>query len=153
MAEKGFDVFLLDMPFHFAIFDMNAANDIIKNYSYSSYYVGGHSLGGAMVANYAAKNASKLDGLLLLAAYPTKDLSSTDLTVLTIYGENDGVLNRNKIETGRTLMPKDSYEYEINGGNHAQFGSYGKQKNDNDATISSKVQIEETIGFIVKHFN
>lgn len=30
MAEKGFDVFLLDMPFHFAIFDMNAANDIIK---------------------------------------------------------------------------------------------------------------------------
>ncbi len=153
MAEKGFDVFLLDMPFHFAIFDMNAANDIIKNYSYSSYYVGGHSLGGAMAANYAAKNASKLDGLLLLAAYPTKDLSSTDLTVLTIYGENDGVLNRNKIETGRTLMPKDSYEYEINGGNHAQFGSYGKQKNDNDATISSKVQIEETIGFIVKHFN
>lgn len=110
-------------------------------------------MGGAMAANYAAKNASKLDGLLLLAAYPTKDLSSTDLTVLTIYGENDGVLNRNKIETGRTLMPKDSYEYEINGGNHAQFGSYGKQKNDNDATISSKVQIEETIGFIVKHFN
>lgn len=153
MAEKGFDVFLLDMPFHFAIFDINAANDIIKNYSYSSYYVGGHSLGGAMAANYAAKNASKLDGLLLLAAYQTKNLSSTDLTVLTIYGENDGVLNRNKIETGRTLMPKDSYEYEINGGNHAQFGSYGKQKNDNDATISSKVQIEETIGFIVKHFN
>ena len=32
MAEKGFDVLLLDMPFHFAIFDMNAANDIIKNY-------------------------------------------------------------------------------------------------------------------------
>lgn len=28
MAEKGFDVFLLDMPFHFAIFDMNAAKKL-----------------------------------------------------------------------------------------------------------------------------
>lgn len=152
MAENGYDVFLIDMPFHFAIFDSNAADDIIEKYNYESYYIAGHSLGGAMAANYAAKNANKIKGLLLLAAYPTKDLSSTNLTVLTIYGENDGVLNRKKVEEGRSLMPKSNFEYVISGGNHAQFGSYGKQKKDNDATISSSKQIDETINFIINKF-
>lgn len=106
-----------------------------------------------MAANYAYKNASKLKGLLLLAAYSTKDLSDTNLTVSSIYGENDGVLNRGKVEAGRALMPTSYYEYIIQGGNHAQFGSYGKQKKDNDASISAASQIEETVSFIDKNFN
>lgn len=153
IAKSGYDVFLIDMPFHFAIFGVNKADKIIENYNYESYYIAGHSLGGAMAANYAYKNASKLKGLLLLAAYSTKDLSDTNLIVLSIYGENDGVLNRGKVEAGRALMPTSYYEYIIQGGNHAQFGSYGKQKKDNDASISTASQIEETVSFIDKNFN
>lgn len=41
----------------------------------NSWYVGGHSLGGAMAASYAAKHTDELDGLVLLAAYSTADLT------------------------------------------------------------------------------
>lgn len=152
LAQEGYDVFLIDMPWRFALFDINAADDIIAEYEYESYYLGGHSLGGAMAANYAAANYEKLKGLLMLASYPTKDLTMSDIKALSIYGENDGVLNRKKIEEGRKYLPKSNWEYMILGGNHAQFASYGKQKKDNDPTISMLDQIKDTINLVKKHF-
>lgn len=76
IADKGTDVFLVRMPLNFAFLDMNAAESIIgsNEYHYSHWYVGGHSLGGAMAAVYAADHTSELDGLVVLAAYPTKSL-------------------------------------------------------------------------------
>lgn len=68
--------------------------------------------------------------------------------VLTVYGSEDGVLNRSNLEKGRSLLPKDSREMCIPGGNHAQFGSYGKQKGDGLAEISG----EEQIGITAEEF-
>ena len=45
-------------------------------YSYEKWYLSGHSLGGAMIANYAAKDTS-IAGLILLAAYLTKNLAQS----------------------------------------------------------------------------
>lgn len=148
LAESGVDCFLVDMPFHMAFFGMNRAETLLENYDYDGWYLGGHSLGGAMVASFAAKHTDEIDGLLLLAAYTTKDLSDTDLMVLTVYGSEDGVLNRSNLEKGRSLLPKDSREMCILGGNHAQFGSYGKQKGDGLAEISG----EEQIGITAEEF-
>jgi len=33
----------------------------------------------------------------------------------------------------------------IEGGNHAQFGSYGPQPGDNEATISAQEQLDQTV--------
>ncbi|MCD8103450.1 MAG: alpha/beta hydrolase, partial [Lachnospiraceae bacterium] len=71
-----------------AIFGINRADDVMEGYDYEHWYIPGHSLGGAMAASYAAGNTDKLDGVILLAAYATKDLG--DLAVLSIYGSNDG---------------------------------------------------------------
>ena len=145
LAENGVDCFLVDMPFHMAFFGINRAEKIMEDYSYDNWYLGGHSLGGAMAANFAADHTDELTGLLLLAAYPTRDLSASDLSVLTVYGSEDGVLNMDKVIAGRKLLPADSTEVCIEGGNHARFGSYGEQKGDGTAKISANEQWEKTV--------
>lgn len=145
LAENGIDSFLVDMPCHMAFFGMNRAEKIMKEYDYDTWYLGGHSLGGAMIASAAAEHTEQVDGLLLLAAYTTKDLSKSDMKVITIYGSEDGVLNMDEIKEGRKLLPDGSVEKCIEGGNHAQFGSYGEQKSDGEAKISGEDQIEETV--------
>ena len=68
LAEKGIDVCLVKMPFHLAIFGMNAAERVMKEHPCDRWYIGGHSLGGAIAAAFAEKH--DLDGVILLAAYP-----------------------------------------------------------------------------------
>ena len=139
------------MPFNLAVFDAEAALDIMKEYTQiKRWYIGGHSLGGAMAANFAAENSDKFKGIILLASYPTKDLSSSNLHVLSIYGSNDQVLNLDKYNKYRILMPTEFTETSIEGGNHAQFGDYGLQKGDREATISAGEQWEITSSEVLK---
>ena len=144
LAEDGTDVFLVKMPCNLAFLGMNTADDIISAYDYDNWYLAGHSLGGAMIANYAAgkleSGVTNIKGLLLLAAYPTKSLDYDDFSVLTIYGSEDNVVNLSNIESGRDFMPQNAKEFVIDGGNHAQFGCYGAQKGDREATISAEEQ-------------
>lgn len=156
IAKEGYLCILVKMPFNLAVFDMNAAEEYMDTYdTIKNWYVGGHSLGGAMAAEFAAKNSDKLTGLVLLGAYPASDLSSSSLKVLSMYGSMDQVMNREKFEAGLKLMPKEHEEFEIAGGNHAQFGSYGKQKGDGEAVVSQEEQqntaAKEISGFMSKN--
>lgn len=145
IAENGTDVFLLKMPCNLAFLGMNRADDIIRGYEYGHWYLGGHSLGGAMAAAYASEHLDSLNGLVLLASYPTKSLQAEGFSVLYIYGSEDGVLHMEKVEQGRAYMPDDYIEICIQGGNHAQFGNYGEQKKDGVATLSRKEQQRKTV--------
>ena len=71
LASEGMDVCLVQMPFHLALFGMNKADQVMEEHSYDSWYIGGHSLGGAAAAMYASEHGDKLSGIVLLAAYPT----------------------------------------------------------------------------------
>lgn len=150
LASQGVDCFLLKMPCNLAIFGSNRAQAVMDNYDYEHWYLAGHSLGGAMAASYAAGHLEELDGLVLLAAYPTKSLAADDFCVLTLYGSEDGVLAMDKVEAGRAFMPADYTELCIQGGNHAQFGSYGAQDGDGTATISAEEQRGQTVEAIVE---
>ncbi len=97
-----------------------------------------------MAANYAAAHSEDYDGLILLAAYSTKDLTQTRLRVLSVYGSEDGVLNREAYEKNRSNLPADITEIILDGGCHAQFGSYGPQDADDIPTISGEEQIRQT---------
>ena len=101
------------------------------------------------VVDYVEDHTDGSRGLLLLAAYPTKDLSTSDMSVVTVYGSEDGVLNMDKIVAGRELMPQDYKEVCIEGGNHAQFGSYGTQKGDGTAAIPAEEQWARTVEVFV----
>ena len=149
LAERGIDCFLIKMPCNLAFFGQNKAKKIMDSYEYDQWYLSGHSLGGAMASSYASGHMESLDGLVLLAAYPTKSLKSDSFSVLSIYGSEDGVLNMEKVEEGKGKMPADYTEICIEGGNHAQFGNYGEQKGDHTAGISRKEQQKQTVDAIL----
>ena len=150
MAEQGVDCFLVEMPFHLAILGMNKAGKIMENYDYDNWYLAGHSLGGAMAANYVADNMEEFAGLILLAAYPTKALMSEDLKVLSVYGDKDGVLNKEKVDAGAELVPEYYREISLDGANHAGFGNYGPQEGDGEATMEREKQQEMTGDYIME---
>ena len=145
LADEGILCVLVKMPCNLAVLDTNAADGIPEEFpEVDSWYIGGHSLGGAIAASYAAKHVDELDGLILLAAYSTADLTDSGLQVFSAYGSEDGVLNRGKYETNRANLPADTVEMLINGGCHAGFGSYGPQTGDGTPTISAEDQQQQT---------
>ena len=149
LAEQGADCFLVEMPCNLAMFGMNKAGDLMESYDYENWYLAGHSLGGAMGASYVSEHLEEFSGMILLAAYPTKSLKAENFKVLSIYGSEDAVLNMEKLEEGRALMPEDYTEICIEGGNHAQFGAYGFQKGDGTAMITAEEQVQQTVEAIL----
>lgn len=150
-AENGILCVLVEMPFNLAVLDINAADGIQKEYpEIENWYIGGHSLGGSMAASYLANNAEDYEGLILLGSYSTADLSDTDLDVLSVFGSEDTVMNREKYEENKSNLPSDFTEYVIEGGCHAYFGMYGAQDGDGVPTITNEEQIRLTVENIVK---
>lgn len=139
IASRGYLVIIARMPFNLAVFNANAASNIIAHYpEIKVWTIGGHSLGGTMAAQFAYYHPLVIRGLALWAAYPASgtDLSNSDIKVLTIRGTNDGLVSAIQIDESLARLPQDTISVEIVGGNHAQFGFYGNQPGDHEATIS-----------------
>lgn len=144
-AEQGLLCALVRMPGNLAVLDANAADGLPEKHpEITTWYITGHSLGGAMAANYAAAHSDEYSGLILLAAYSTKDLTQTSLRVLSVYGSEDGVMNRESYKKNWANLPADTTEVILEGGCHAQFGSYGPQEGDGTPAISGEEQIRQT---------
>ena len=149
VAENGTMCILVKMPLELAVFWPNAAADVMGDFpQVSRWILSGHSLGGAMAADYAAKHGEKIAALVLLGAYPTRQLPAS-IPVLSIRGSEDGILNRTRYETGRTLA-ENFREQLIPGGNHAYFGNYGEQKGDGKASVAPEEQRAVTVREIAK---
>ena len=143
MAERGIYCVLVEMPYNLAVLDINAADRVIASHpEIEKWYIGGHSLGGSMAASYAAANKSKIEGVFLLGSYSTVDLTHT--RVITVYGTEDGIMNRSSFELYKSNLPSGAIELEIHGANHAYFGFYGEQAGDGTSEISRIEQIEIT---------
>lgn len=147
LADEGITVVLMEMPFNMAIFDVDAAEDVWEVSDeievleeISQWYMMGHSMGGGMASSYASDNEDKIDGLILIGAYVYGDYPTEK--ALTIYGTFNDNLEENIDYTDNIVI--------IEGGNHAQYGNYGKQDGDPDATISDVEQQEITVDAIVE---
>lgn len=144
-AEHGILCILLEMPFNLAVLDMNAADEIRGQFpEVKNWYLGGHSLGGSMAASYVSKNTDDFNGLVLLGSYSTANISDSNIKVLSIYGSEDNVLNKENYEENRRNLPKNFTEFIIDGGCHAYFGMYGSQDGDGFPTITNEEQIRIT---------
>lgn len=153
LSEHDIFCVIVKMPFNLAVLNSNAASGIITRFPEVQHWtIGGHSLGGVMAADYAVKNTDQISGLVLLASYPATDLSQSSLTVLSIYGSQDHVLNVSSLEAAKALMPASFSDIIIAGGNHGQFGDYGHQAGDGTATISAQQQLDQTTEAILKLF-
>lgn len=103
-----------------------------------------------MSSEYAVKNPSRIKGVILLGAYTSGDLKNTDLRLLSIYGSEDKILNREALENSKTKEPRDTTIKLLQGGNHAYFGNYKDQKGDGIAYITNDEQQNLTSDIIVQ---
>ena len=151
LAEKGVLCILIPMPFNLAVLDMNAAKGMTDKYpEIDNWYIGGHSLGGSMAASFVADNSDNFDGLILLGSYSTAEVT---LPVLSVYGSEDQVLNREKYDKYKSNINSSLTETVIDGGCHAYFGMYGAQDGDGTPSVSNEEQIHLTVEEIIKFIN
>lgn len=92
-----------------------------------------------------------IGGIVFWASYPADNtLKGKNIKVLSIYGSKDGLSTTREIESSRNLLPTDAIFVQIEGGNHSQFGSYGFQPSDGQATISPEEQWVQIVDATVK---
>ncbi|MDK2802942.1 MAG: alpha/beta hydrolase [Oscillospiraceae bacterium] len=144
LAKEGITSVLIKMPFNLAVFDINAADRVYEKFNdINNWYIGGHSLGGAMASSYISKNQDKLSGLILMGAYPLED---NDIPMISLYGSHDDIINKQKLKLSKNKI-------EILGGNHGYFGNYSEQKGDGKSTISRDEQQQKSVSYIIEFIN
>lgn len=153
LADEGLTVAIPSVRLNLALLDSNKADEFINESDIDSWYIGGHSLGGVAAAMYADQSPEQVSGLLFLASYPAADLSDQSFPVLSIFAENDGLTSEEDIQESASSLPDQTTFSEIAGGNHAQFGMYGPQSGDNDATIPALEQQHAIADSILKWVN
>lgn len=146
VREANVTVVIPRMPLNLAIFDYLGARSGLSPSAATvamdefpaivDWYVGGHSLGGAMACRYARDNAEKLDGLVLYGAYCDRDISDSGLRVLSVVGEADTVLDWEAYDENLANLPDSATIAAIDRMNHSQFGRYTGQPGDEPAPTS-----------------
>jgi hypothetical protein len=147
IAEEGYLVVVAPMPLNLAVFGIGRAQRALDAFpEIDAWAVGGHSLGGSMASEFAAREPDGISGLVLLASYPASstDLSDTALTALSLRGTNDGLVTEQDVKDAQLRLPPRSESITIDGGNHAGFGSYGEQAGDGGSTLPAGAQASIT---------
>lgn len=154
ISKKGYKVIITPMTLNLAVLNSDKATSVIKEHQNTETWImAGHSLGGSMAAKYSSENPGKIAGLIMLAAYPpdNSNLKNKNLSAISIYGTKDEIIDKDKVESNKDLLPKDRVIKVIQGGNHAQFGSYGEQSGDGLAGISWDRQQNITLNVILNY--
>ena len=159
------------MPSNLAVINNTKGARLFDEYPNTKrWIIAGHSLGGAMATTMIEKFPDQLKALIYLAAYPANDkVKDYTGSVLSISAENDGLTTPTDIQNRMSDLP-EAYEmnsildfpndvkaktlyYQIEGGNHAQFGNYGEQDDDNEASITREQQQSQMVELISNYLN
>jgi len=135
LALEGYNVTIVKVLFNLAILTPNTAKKYIDDTMDNAII--GHSLGG-VVASMVASGNENTDKIILLGSYPIKDIKGQDSLIIT--AEHDDAMDQEKFNASLQYVNGENTIYNIDGGNHAQFGWYGIQKGDGTAEISTLVQ-------------
>jgi hypothetical protein len=171
-VNPGLMVVVVKMPANLAVFNPDKALDLQDELPPAKrWLISGHSLGGAMACKSTDGNRNAFDAVILMGAYADDqdNISDWPNPVLSISAEFDGLATANDLTAAEYLLPPpyhmtsttdfsmplsvQTFYYEIPGGNHAQFGNYGKQENDGQATISAREQHMIMIDIISQFIN
>ncbi len=148
LAEEGHSVVLVELPFRMArtaeaelqVFEKaQAATQAID--PDRPWVLAGHSRGAAIATRLIARQPTAFDGVVLIGTtHPRMDLTRLNIPLLKVGGSNDCVAPRARSEEAKDLLPPQTEWVWIEGANHAQFGWYGSQLGDCDASISRDEQ-------------
>jgi len=148
IASEGYLVVVPEMPLNIAAFRPNIADKIIAAHpEIDRWVISGHSVGGAMAAQYTHTRSENIAGLVIWASYPPDkaDLSSLGIPVTLIYGSRETRVTDSSIAERQHLLPADTVFVRIEGGDHHQFGSYEIDPEDHLATIDRDSQQQQII--------
>lgn len=137
LAAQGVMTVIPEFAADLAVTGINRADALIDTYAAGRPVVlGGHSLGGAMACDWASRNPSRLQGLVLAAAYPADSTSITGTNTLMLGAEHDGLATPAKMAAGLTRLPQATTTVTVSGAVHSFFGRYGPQAGDGVPTVS-----------------
>ena len=139
LAVRGVQTVIPAFPLDLAITGTERAEGLIARYGAGKRVVlAGHSLGGTVAAQYAALRPDKIDGLLLLAAYPAPNVNLHDarFPALSLLAGNDGVADAGLVRGGLKRLPQNTRLTVLPGAVHAFFGRYGPQAGDGVPTVN-----------------
>jgi hypothetical protein len=131
LAAAGYLVVVVKEPFGLALLSADQPEKVLEVHpEIARWVVGGHSLGGVAASSFADTHPAKVKGLLLYAAYPASKMARTDLRVVSIYGNADGLATPTDIEMSKARLPAKTQFVLVKGGVHSFFGDYGVQPGD-----------------------
>ncbi|MFB9327442.1 alpha/beta fold hydrolase [Paenibacillus aurantiacus] len=146
LAERGYPVYLVKMPLNFSPLAPGRASRIMNEHPGERFVIGGHSLGGAVAAQYAARHRDDIQGLFLIASFVDREAGKDirGLPVLQVAATKDGIVTLNISDREREQLPGSTEYVNIRGGNHQQFASYAEEWADYPPAISEAEQISLT---------
>lgn len=145
LAEKGYDCFLPTALGNQTYLNVDGADTIIRQFSgFKKWALVGHSRSCDTAAAYAEGNPDRLNALIFLGGFSDRDLSRLDLSLLSIIGTKDTVVNLTKAEAAKAEAPRDSVYVTLSGGNNSGFINSGLLTGDSKADITQEEQIRQT---------
>jgi len=141
LAAAGYPCFVPHMPFRLAVLAADRASQIIAAHPHiERWFIGGHSMGGAIAGAYVYKNPRAAAGLFFVGAYPSGlyPLTERQLPVTLVHGTRDFVLRAEELAEAGNRLPPETHFVAIEGGDHYQFGCFANA--DVTATISRETQ-------------
>ena len=138
IAAEGTTVVIVDPLFNMALIDSRGVGELTRDLpEVSEWVLAGHSLGGVK-ACLEADHPSVIH-LVLFASYCATDISSLDIGVLQIVGDQDGLLDNDLRVEALSLLPAgEDATLVVPGANHADFGTYGPQPGDGPSSYTDE---------------
>jgi hypothetical protein len=159
VAEAGFPVYIVKLPYRFAPLESHkvealarAASAMAAHPGIARWVVAGHSQGGALAARFAGGEGAGASALVLIGTTHPKarSLAALPIPVAKIYATNDAVAPPDRVLANKALLPPQTEWVEVAGGNHAQFGHYGRQLGDGAASITREAQQQQVRAVLLR---
>lgn len=149
LALKGYDCFLPVAFGNQAYLNVEGAESVIRKYdTIHTWVIAGHSGSCSVVSAYVRANPDKINGIIFLGGYSNKDLSKSNIPVLSLLGSEDTIINKNDYEKAKSLLPSTTEYKIIEGGNNSGFADTSLILGDSKASISFDDQTDLSTKFI-----
>ena len=157
LAKQGYLVVISTNAMAYTLYDKEEST--FDDYPNITFFVGGHSQGGAAAVKRTNENRDKVAGVVLLAPiapleYPQDSIADAGIPVLLLEATKDGVLTSAMKADAKLCIPDDSEQHMIEGC-HMSFSTFDSDGtltmfHDGPATQEEKdAQREATVAYVL----
>jgi len=151
LSNEGYNTFLPTTFGNLPMLNLEGAGYVMRTFTgIKQWYVLAHGpMACQVAAQFVSNNKGKIKGLIYLGGYSEGiDLSDRQTSFLSIYGSNDSVIDKSKVEATKKYNPGNSKYSVIEGANFTNFADTKLIKGDTKGKINFDEQIDETVNLI-----